>query len=173
MEVSPCAAEGPAFALHSEAWPNPRRLRKAVLQYRSEPVAPTTYNLRRTYLCAFFTWCRREGILQEDPCAGLKHRRAEGWARLIEPEGLERLLEQPDRHTFTGLRDHALLLLTLDTGIRPSEALLLKPQHLNLKSREVYVPAETAKTRDEQDFAHLPGSDLHRPRLGRHTIGET
>jgi site-specific recombinase XerD len=39
---------------------------------------------------------------------------------LTEPE-LDALLASPDRHTWTGRRDHALLLLAAQTGLRASE----------------------------------------------------
>ncbi|MCL6558201.1 MAG: site-specific integrase, partial [Firmicutes bacterium] len=60
---------------------------------------------------------------------------------------LKKLLDMPDQTTFSGLRDYALLLLQLDTGIRPKEALSLEVSDINLQACEVYVRAETAKTR--------------------------
>lgn len=52
-----------------------------------------------------------------------------------------------DRRMFPGLRDYALILLTLDSSIRPGEALSLIPLDINFRAREVYVRAEVAKTR--------------------------
>jgi hypothetical protein len=45
------------------------------------------------------------------------------------------------------VRDGALLLLTLDTGIRPSEVLSLRPADVDLATRTLTVGAEVAKTR--------------------------
>jgi len=53
----------------------------------------------------------------------------------------------PNQKTFSGLRDFALLLLQLDTGIRTKEALSLLVSDVNLQACEVYVRAENAKTR--------------------------
>ncbi|GBF34672.1 site-specific recombinase XerD [Desulfocucumis palustris] len=53
----------------------------------------------------------------------------------------------PNQKTFPGLRDYALLLIQLDTGIRPKEALSLLISDINLDSLEVYIRAENAKTR--------------------------
>ncbi len=46
----------------------------------------------------------------------------------------EALLEAPDRSTWSGRRDHALLLLTLQTGLRVSEVTGLRCQDLHLSA---------------------------------------
>jgi integrase/recombinase XerD len=50
---------------------------------------------------------------------------------LTEPE-IDALLASPDRSTWTGRRDHALLLLAVQTGLRASELASLRRQDLNL-----------------------------------------
>jgi len=50
---------------------------------------------------------------------------------LTEPE-IDALLASPDRSTWTGRRDHALLLLAVQTGLRASELASLRCQDLNL-----------------------------------------
>lgn len=50
---------------------------------------------------------------------------------LTEPE-IDALLAAPDRSTWTGRRDHALLLLAVQTGLRASELAGLRCQDLNL-----------------------------------------
>ncbi|MDI9462497.1 MAG: site-specific integrase [Bacillota bacterium] len=45
------------------------------------------------------------------------------------------------------MRDYALILLTLDTGIRPGEALALLPHDVNFSALEMRIRAEIAKTR--------------------------
>ena len=50
---------------------------------------------------------------------------------LDEPE-IDALLAAPDRSTWTGRRDHALLLLALQTGLRASELASLRRQDLQL-----------------------------------------
>ena len=53
---------------------------------------------------------------------------------LTEPE-IDALLAAPDRSTWTGRRDHALLLLAVQTGLRASELASLRRQDLQLDSR--------------------------------------
>lgn len=62
------------------------------------------------------------------------------------------LLSIPDKKTYAGLRDFALILLTFDTGIRPKEAFLLLPDDFNARASELYVRAENAKTRVSRTF---------------------
>lgn len=50
---------------------------------------------------------------------------------LTEPE-IDALLAAPDRTTWTGRRDHALLLLAVQTGLRASELASLRRQDLQL-----------------------------------------
>jgi len=50
---------------------------------------------------------------------------------LDEPE-IDALLASPDRSTWTGRRDHALLLLAVQTGLRASELASLRRQDLQL-----------------------------------------
>lgn len=52
----------------------------------------------------------------------------------LTPEEVDALLEAPDRHTWTGRRDHALLAFTVQTGFRISEicALTLSDIHLGV-----------------------------------------
>ena len=126
---------------------DPQKTRKCLLEFMSDQMKPATYNLRLAYLRCFFSWCVNEGILPSDLTEGLKRRKDEGCIVLIEDDVLLRLLELPDKGTFTGIRDYALMLLTIDTGIRPGEALSLIPPDINIRSREVYVRAEVAKTR--------------------------
>ncbi|WP_410514594.1 hypothetical protein PaeBR_09535 [Paenibacillus sp. BR2-3] len=48
----------------------------------------------------------------------------------------------PNKQTFVGLRDFALILLTLDTGIRPKEALALTIPDFNANSQEIYITSK-------------------------------
>src|SRR5580658_467290 len=53
-------------------------------------------------------------------------------ASYLEPEDVQLILQQPDRRTQIGLRDHALLLFLFNTGARISEALGARLEDLSL-----------------------------------------
>ena len=106
------------------------------------------YNMRFKYLKKFFDWCLEEGLLScAHPLAGLKKRRPVGRVVHIETDTLADLLRLPDRRTFTGLRDYALILFSLDCGVRPGESLQLRSGDFDLAGLLVTIPAPAAKTR--------------------------
>lgn len=133
------------FTRHPEAWQGD--VRKAAFEFLSSQEKAASYNVRLSYLKQFFNWCVREGIFPENPLAGFRKRKDSGRVVNLDVETLQKLLALPDRETFAGLRDYAIILLTLDTGIRPKEAFSLLPGDINLRSLEVYVRADVAKTR--------------------------
>jgi integrase/recombinase XerD len=65
---------------------------------------------------------------------------------LTEPE-IDALLAAPDRSTRTGRRDHALLLLAVQTGLRASELASLRGQDLNLGAGWVRCEGKGRKER--------------------------
>jgi site-specific recombinase XerD len=124
----------------------------------AQQAKPAHYNLKLVYLKAFFNWCLQEGIISENPLLQFKKRKDEGRVVNLATDVLSQLIALPDKNTFTGLRDYALLLLTLDTGIRPKEAFYLLPTDINLHALEVYVRAENAKTRISRTLPVMPVS---------------
>ncbi len=137
------------FKLYPDSWGDYGRLRSAVIKYFASLTdnAPATFNLPLAYLRCFFSWCVEEGLLPANPTGSLKKKKDAGKARDVDAAVLRKLLDLPARDTFTGIRDYALILLQLDTGIRPGEALQLLPGHINLRSLEVNIPTGAAKTR--------------------------
>ncbi|MEW6274939.1 MAG: tyrosine-type recombinase/integrase [Bacillota bacterium] len=143
------------FTAHPDAY-HPAKVKRAVLEYMAKECSPGYYNIKRKYLRVFFSWAVKEGIFPENPMDGFKTRKDTGRIVDTDTETLERLLALPDKSTFSGLRDYALLLLTLDTGIRPGEAFSLTVTDFNFRSLQVTVRKETAKTREERTLPILP-----------------
>lgn len=54
-------------------------------------------------------------------------------AQYLEPEDMRVILEQPDRRTAQGQRDHALLTFMYNTGARVSEVLAVRLEDLSLR----------------------------------------
>lgn len=134
---------------------NPETVTQRVREYFTQNLSPASFNLRRSYIKSFFSYLVSQGVIAENPI-NFSKRRDEGRARAIPQETLERLLELPDKKTFAGLRNYTLLLLSLDTGIRPGEALQLLPGDFNLRGREVVIPKETAKTKTSRTLPLSP-----------------
>lgn len=140
------------------AWATDTALKEAAYAHLAqEGIAPATFNNRLVYLRTFFKWCEENGIIGANPLANVKKRKAESRIVAVEKDILTALLNAPDQSTFVGLRDYALILLTLDTGIRPKEAHTLIPVDFNAGAREIYISAKNAKTRVSRT---LPVSDV-------------
>lgn len=109
-------------------------------------IKPATYNLRLGNLKGFFDWALTEGLVSENPFRGYQVRRKEPRIVDIPDEVLRRLVDLPNRSTYAGLRDRAFILLTLDTGIRPSEGRGLLLTDIDLSAKTVTVRQEVSKT---------------------------
>ena len=110
-------------------------------------IANSTWNIRLRYIKAFFSWCAEEGLYSRNPAQGIRQRKTEPRIVRHDAETLKRLLDAPDRHTYEGVRDRALLCLSLDCAIRPREALSLVWDDVDLDGHLVTVQARNAKTR--------------------------
>lgn len=82
----------------------------------------------------FFRYAQVQEAIVDDPAANLEspkiRRSLPGYLRL---EEVERLLEQPDGGTASGLRDRAMLEVLYSTGLRVSELTGLKVSDLDAK----------------------------------------
>src|SRR6516164_6108259 len=99
-------------------------------------VTPRTRNLRLTAIHSFFRY-----VAFEDPARAAQIQRVLAIPRkrfprtlvpfLSRPE-VDALLAAPDRRTWSGRRDHALILLAVQTGLRLSELTGLRQQDVHL-----------------------------------------
>jgi integrase/recombinase XerD len=82
----------------------------------------------------FFRFAQINDVISEDPSINLEspkiRRSLPGYLRL---EEVEKLLEQPDSRTSTGLRDRAMLEVLYSTGLRVSELIGLAVSDLDTK----------------------------------------
>ena len=134
------------FREHPDGLNKPR---ESTLAFLSQYENAYTYNQKFAYLKVFWDWTLSEGYFRGGvhPLHGLKKRRTQGRIVQLEEKEVSALLRTPDQKTYCGLRDYALFLLSLDTGIRPGEALQLLPGDIALEKEELSVRAEIAKTR--------------------------
>jgi len=140
---------GRFFTAHPDGL-SPDKAKRCVLEYMSIERSPGYHNIVLKHLKCFFRWIVNEGILYSNPCNGIRSRKAQPRIAQHSTDVVKALLALPDQSTYTGLRNYALLLLSLDTGIRPREALSLRVEDVSIPARVVVVRAETAKTREER-----------------------
>jgi len=113
-------------------------------------------------LSSFFNWAIDAGLVTESPLTHIKPPKPE--SRIIEPftkDEIKAMLRACDRTRDykrgyqrtcsnarpTALRDRAIILLLLDTGLRASELSGIKISDLDLKHRRVIVFGKGAKER--------------------------
>ncbi|MBB3109094.1 site-specific recombinase XerD [Paenibacillus phyllosphaerae] len=115
--------------------------------FAQDDIKAATFNNRLVYIRTFLNWCYSENMISENPLRGFKKRKDSGRVVNIDLDTLRKLLSLPDKNTYAGLRDYTLMLLTLDSGIRPKEAFSLVIDDFNPVSHEIYIRSEHAKTR--------------------------
>jgi integrase/recombinase XerD len=109
---------------------------------------PNTVNGRIRTLKAFAAYLVQEGHIQADFAVDLKLIRVEKVViQTFSEEQLERLLRQPDRHTFTGLRDYTLLLFLLETGVRINECLEISLEDIRMTDGQILIHGKGSKQR--------------------------
>jgi len=118
-------------------------------------IKPATYNNRLIYLRTFLNWCVDKEMIAENPLKNFKKRKAEGRKVMLDEDVIRELLLLPNISTYIGLRDHALMLFCLDTGIRPAEAFALRKSDF-LVVLEVEIRQETAKTKVSRTLHYSP-----------------
>jgi len=169
----------PFMAFASREGLTPRSTTRAHLQefLLSLPahLRPASKNAHLRAVKAFFGWMVKEGWLKRNPASGVnqqKERRAV--LPVFSPEGLAKLLAQPDRKSFCGLRDWTLMVILADCGLRISEALNLRIGDVDLreslltvlgkgnKQRQVPIGqvAKRALWRWLEARGEIPGQDL-------------
>ena len=109
----------------------------------SETVSRTFGAIR----CAFRFW-HREGLLARNPMVLVERPRKE--RHLIRPLSVEQatqLLDQPDPNTFGGVRDRAMMMLMMDSGLRVTEMLSLEAGRIDWMSCTLTVMGKGRKER--------------------------
>jgi site-specific recombinase XerD len=112
----------------------------AFLQYTEQERGDTigTRNCRLAALRTFFCFVAGREPTANAQCADILHiptKKAPIHAPCyLESEEVEAILEQPDRSTITGQRDHALLSFLYNTGARIEEALSVCPSAIRFDS---------------------------------------
>lgn len=117
------------FLKHSQNSVSYEPLEQDALRYFATipDTAPARYNKPFQNVNAFFNWLVSQEYLSKNPLKanGLKKRKDDGNVRPASIEALQRFLKALDRKSDTGMRDYAIIVLMLDTGIRTKELLNL------------------------------------------------
>jgi integrase/recombinase XerD len=124
---------------------------------QSRQMKPVTVNGKIRAIKALFNFLYERSLLQRNPAKGIrfiKHDKA--IIKTFESRHIKALLRECADGSFVGVRDHAIILLLLDSGIRVGELLSMHLPQLDAehssaivigkarKARRVYYSPETA-----------------------------
>lgn len=125
-------------------------LRDLVLAWQERGLSPRSINLRRQSLRGLFSFLAAERMIEHNPAAALpRQRETRRLPRALSDQQVLALLAQPERGSFTGLRDYTMILLILDTGLRLGELLALQLRDLDFSRRAIRILEP--KDRQERD----------------------
>ena len=113
------------FLKHSQNSVSYEPLEQDALRYFAAipDTSPARYNKPFQNVNAFFNWLVAQEYISKNPLKanGLKKRKDDGNVRPATIEALQSFLKALDRKSYTGMRDYAIIVLMLDTGIRTRE----------------------------------------------------
>ncbi|MCY9532999.1 tyrosine-type recombinase/integrase [Paenibacillus alvei] len=111
-------------------------------------LTPRTVNNVTRNLKIFFNHLIRERRIKNSPMDSLGYQvEDKNTFEVFTDDHVIKLLEAPNRRTYTGLRDYAMMLVLCDTGLRIKELTNLKLSDVDLKRNQIIVNAEIAKSR--------------------------
>ena len=111
-------------------------------------LSPKTIQCHVRTLKAFFSWLHREGYTKENRLEKLKLPKAP--KRIIEPlsnDEINNLLAATNSLSRVALRDYAIVMTLLDTGLRASELMNLKMEDVHVEQGYVKVMGKGGKER--------------------------
>ena len=116
-------------------------------------LAVDTINIRLRTLRTMCRFWHTEGLIEEDPMANIKQLRKDADDEVpgLTDAEIDLLLSSYDVSQFAEWRDKILILLMLDTGLRPGEACELTIDRVDFDLYTLYVPSQIAKNRRNRE----------------------
>ena len=113
----------------------------------NDELQKTTLNYHLIALRSFLKFCHKRGMKCMAPDTIELSRTKRPQVTFLNEDELDRMFDQPDTTTASGLRDRAILELLFSSGLRVSELVGLDRDHINLKRREFMVRGKGQKDR--------------------------
>jgi len=114
----------------------------------NRPVSPTTVKSYYIGLSALFTWAMEEELIQVNPMANVKKPKLPNKiVKGLESEIIITLLNAFSGRSFNDLRNKAMLLMFLDTGLRLSELAGLTLSDINIEKGIIKIIGKGNKER--------------------------
>jgi len=109
--------------------------------------SPAKFNVPYSCINAFYNWCVLQEYILKNPLlkSGLKKIRDDGNIRVVNIPNIQKLLSVIDLNTYVGLRDKAIIMIMLDSGVRPKEIFGLTIE--DFTGDTLIIQKKVAKTR--------------------------
>ncbi len=123
-------------------------IREFLLLLKKEGRSSKTRARALVSIRVFLRFLTEEAILNSSPAEEIESPKiSKTLPSILSPEEVEGLLEQPDPNGFRGLRDRAMLELLYATGMRVSELVRLRTNHVHLEAGYVLPLGKGSKER--------------------------
>lgn len=120
--------------------PSIQQLRMFSVQLLDRGLAPTTVSIRLRAIRAFFNFLVRDGLLEESPMKNVPIPKVpRQFLRVLTPDQVVALLKACNRSTWTGIRNRAIVLTFVDTGLRLKEVIGLDVGDIDLVGHRIRV----------------------------------
>jgi integrase/recombinase XerD len=101
----------------------PAHIRKWLIEKQRKGISPNTLHNAYRHLHAFWNWCLKEELTTHNPFQKVEKPKAPAKVKpALTPDEVEAILRACEGKKWLRLRDKALILLLLDTGLRIHEA---------------------------------------------------
>ncbi|WP_256243474.1 tyrosine-type recombinase/integrase [Bacillus sp. V3B] len=115
---------------------------------KKKGLSPRTTNDYLKTLRTFFRFLAEEEKIPVNPFEAVHNvKYTDTEIVVLTAEELKRLLDAPDKRSYTGFRDYVVMTLLIDTMTRINEALSLKIPHIDFSNNTVTIRATIAKSR--------------------------
>src|SRR5690606_30626188 len=125
-------------------------IRENIILYMMEELGrkESAINAKLRAVRAWLNWLHSEKMLENNPAENLsliKQKRT--IIETFDREQMRDILDQPDQGTFTGLRDHTLMSLLFETGVRLRELCDLSTSDILWEQSQIRVDGKGDKER--------------------------
>ncbi len=119
---------------------------------RNIPCSPKSYSRRITSIKSFFRWLYKHARIVTDPAESiLQHSVISPLPEILTPAEEEMVLDAAAKMQFTekpDQRPYLLLKLLLETGIKKSECINIKLNHIDIEQKEPFIFIRYPNTKD-------------------------
>ena len=123
-------------------------VRLFLLSFQERGLAPASVNAYYRALNTFFNWLVNEGFIEKSPMQNIKPPRVP--KKIIKPfsrQDIDNLLLVCSGTRFMDVRNRAMVLILLDTGLRLAELAGIQVEDINLDHETIRVMGKGAKER--------------------------